>query len=293
MQRAERLLRAASASPGATGSPTSRAARRGSVAQIVALRPRHHGAAAAVAGARRPAGGLAARACRPDAPNQFVDQRAAATQVDADAARSSPAHGLQGRANCYPMVRGRLAAINGAPGVGRPTSPTTARRRLVEREFNLSWADAAAGRQPHRAPAAGGATATSGDAETCRSRRDYAETPRAQARRHACTWRHRRPRDRRPRSPACASVEWDSFRANFFVVFAAGRAGRRHPATLITSVHLPAREPRAAGATGAASSPNVTLIDIDALMTQGARRSWTSVAPRRSSTCSCSRCSPG
>ena len=39
----------------------------------------------------------------------------------------------------YPMIRGRLLAVNGQP-VGRTTSTEDRAKRLVDREFNLSTA---------------------------------------------------------------------------------------------------------------------------------------------------------
>jgi putative ABC transport system permease protein len=70
----------------------------------------------------------------PDAPNRFVIN----VQPDqAEAFRSALAQaGIQGY-DWYPMIRGRLITINGAP-VGPRFAADVAARRLVDREFNLS-----------------------------------------------------------------------------------------------------------------------------------------------------------
>ncbi|MGH8687386.1 MAG: ABC transporter permease [Burkholderiales bacterium] len=70
------------------------------------------------------------------APNRFVigvqpDQLAAVREFLAG-------HGL-GEPELYPMVRGRLVEVNGKP-VGEADYPDERAKRLVEREFNLSWA---------------------------------------------------------------------------------------------------------------------------------------------------------
>jgi putative ABC transport system permease protein len=62
------------------------------------------------------------------------------------------------------------------------------------------------------------------------------------------------------------TVEWDSFRANFFVVAPPGVL-EDYPATFMTSFHLPSdgRQPLAQLVR---AFPNVTVIDVDALMTK-------------------------
>ena len=98
----------------------------------------------------------------PDAPNQFVvnvlpDQvdgvRAAMTAVSA---RDAP---------LYPMVRGRLVAVNGERFDTAQFGDTRA-RRLAEREFNLSSAARACRRPTASSPASG-----SGGADAAARRR--------------------------------------------------------------------------------------------------------------------------
>ena len=76
------------------------------------------------------------QATPPDAPNRFV------INVQPDAGRGVPRAAARtpacSRYDWFPMIRGRLVAINGKTGRRPTTTPTTARQRLVDREFNLS-----------------------------------------------------------------------------------------------------------------------------------------------------------
>jgi len=77
------------------------------------------------------------RAAPPDAPNRFVigiqpDQLAPVKGFFAS-------HGI-GAPDIYPMVRGRLVAVDGKP-VSAESYQGERAKRLVEREFNLSYAD--------------------------------------------------------------------------------------------------------------------------------------------------------
>ena len=60
------------------------------------------------------------------------------------------------------------------------------------------------------------------------------------------------------------SVEWDSFRANFFVVFPPGVLDD-YPATWMTSFHLPAGQ-KPLLAQLVRQYPSVTVLDVEALM---------------------------
>ena len=77
------------------------------------------------------------RAAPPDAPNRFV----LGIQPDQLAPVKSffSARGI-GVPEIYPMVRGRLVAVNGKPVAAEDYRDERA-KRLVEREFNLSYAD--------------------------------------------------------------------------------------------------------------------------------------------------------
>ena len=75
------------------------------------------------------------KATPPDAPNRFVinvmpDQAEAFQQVLQDAGVA--------RYDWYPMIRGRLLAVNGQP-VGPDSYAEDRAKRLVDREFNVSF----------------------------------------------------------------------------------------------------------------------------------------------------------
>lgn len=194
----------------------------------------------------------------PGAPNQFV--------INIPPAEVEPlndflaGHRLR-TGGVFPMVRGRLTAIN-----GRSVQPSDyddpRARRLVDREFNLSWAG---GLQPDNVVTAGAwwpeAAGTppqfsveSGIAETLGIRLgdtlsyDVAgETVSAPV-------------------TSLRDVQWDSFNVNFFVIAAPGLL-EQMPATYITSFHLPAAE-RTALNELVRRFPSVTVIDVAAVMDQ-------------------------
>ncbi len=192
----------------------------------------------------------------PEAPNRFVinilpDQ----LQPLRDFFR---ARGLAAPA-LYPMVRGRLLAIDGRPVAPENYADERA-QRLVEREFNLSWAKRLSGDNQVVAGTwwAGQAGAQlsveEGIAKTLgiklgdRLSYDVGGTVFS--------------------APVTSlrKVDWDSFRVNFFVIASPGLL-ENFPASYITSFHLPA---------GAAALldemvkafPNLTVIDVAAVMDQ-------------------------
>ncbi|HXZ86257.1 MAG TPA: FtsX-like permease family protein, partial [Myxococcota bacterium] len=193
-----------------------------------------------------------------DAPNQFLiniqpDQVAPLRAFLAD-------HDLKD-AQLYPMIRARLVAVNDRPVAAADYADERA-RRLVEREFNLSWAATpqadnkiVAGRW--WSPQARGAREVSvekGVAE--RLGLKLGDWLRWRIADHELTLT----------VTSLRTVEWDSFRANFFVIAAPGVLDAE-PATYITSFHLPAARRAVLGALVRAF-PNVTVIDVDAIMAQ-------------------------
>lgn len=180
----------------------------------------------------------------------------------------------------YPMVRGRLRAINGQP-VRPEAYPDPRARRLATREFNLSWSE-----RPQRGnrivaghwwstrtgPATPANLSSAGTTDTAPSATSIplsletgiartlgiklGDTLRFEIAGQPLTVRVSNLRQ----------VEWDTFRVNFFAVMPPGVLDR-YPATWITSFYLPpARQGLLAPLV--ARFPNVTVIDVAALLGQ-------------------------
>lgn len=193
-----------------------------------------------------------------DAPNQFL-LNVQPPQVQPMQAFFET-HGLKG-AQLYPMIRGRLTAVNGRAVTAADYADDRA-KRLVEREFNMSWAAQpqddnriVAGRwwQPaeHGRPLV---SVEKGLSETLGLK--LGDT---------LQWRIA-DRELTLTVASLRSVEWDSFRANFFVIVPPGVL-EDYPATFMTSFHLASNE-RERLAQLVRAFPNVTVIDVDAIMSK-------------------------
>jgi len=194
----------------------------------------------------------------PDAPNRFL------VNIQPDQVDDIRAFfGEQGypAPTLHPMIRGRLVAINDKP-VSSADFIEDRAKRLVDREFNLSWAEraqvdnvmvagrwwSADGRGQPQFSVEEGIAQTLGIGIGDRLRYDIAgttfEAPVTSLRR----------------------VQWDSFRVNFFVVAPPGVL-EAYPASYVTSFHLPA-------ARGAMMDrlverfPNLLVIDVASVMAQ-------------------------
>lgn len=160
----------------------------------------------------------------------------------------------------YPMIRGRLQSIAGSP-VQPEDYPDPRATRLAEREFNLSFAIApqadneiVAGRWWDDASAVGQFSVEEGIAETLG----------IELGQQLRFW----VAGREVSAPVTSlrRVQWDSFNVNFFVI-APPSLLEQHPATYVTSFHLP--EQREALTNRLLEAfPSVTLIDVDALLGQ-------------------------
>ncbi len=191
-----------------------------------------------------------------DAPNHFlINIQPGDVAAVTDFLRT---RGLQG-VELLPMVRGRLQAINGR-AVGPDDYQEARAKRLVEREFNLSWADRLqadnrilAGRWWSAVDHGQGvASVEQGLAETLGIA--LGDTLRFQVAGQVLD----------AQVVSLRRVEWDSFRVNFFVVFPPGVL-EPYPATWITSFHLPPeRKPLLAELVR--QHPSVTVLDVEALM---------------------------
>ena len=196
-----------------------------------------------------------------DAPNRFV--------INIQPEQAAPLraffqrHGMAdaGKSALLPMVRGRLTAI-GARAVSAATYPGDDHaQRLVEREFNLSWAAAMppdnrliAGKWWSDGEAAPQLSVEESIAKTLGIRLgdvlafEVAGTPF-----HAPVTSLRK-------------VEWDSFRVNFFVIAAPGLL-ENFPRSHITSFYLPAGR-EALLDEMVRDFPNLTVIDVAAVMNE-------------------------
>ena len=194
----------------------------------------------------------------PDAPNRFIlniqpDQRAPMLAFLAE--RGVPP------VTMYPMVRGRLMAINGSE-VSATNYEEARTQRMVEREFNLSYMD----ELPAHNRVIGGAWF---------GPRDRAEralsVEEGIARRLGI-----RPGDRLTwsvggrefESPVTSlrRLDWDSMQVNFFVIATPGLL-ERYPTSYITSFHLAGGHARTMNELSG-RFPNLTVVDTSAILRQ-------------------------
>jgi len=160
----------------------------------------------------------------------------------------------------YPMVRGRLEAI-GARAVSATSYKDERARRLVEREFNLSWAGdlradnkVIAGKFWSKGATKPELSVEEGIAKTLGI--GVGDT---------LTFDIAGSRFTAPVT-SLRKVDWDSFKPNFFVI-ASPPLLASYPASWITSFHLPsAREAVVNGLVD--RYPNVSVIDLTAMMAQ-------------------------
>jgi len=153
-------------------------------------------------------------------------------------------------------VRGRLTAIDGRPVVPEAYADPHA-RRMARREFNLSWAAAlpAANRLLAGSwwkPGEKGLSVEQGIADTLHIK--LGDTLRFEVAGQVVQARVRSLR----------KVQWDSFKVNFFVLAAPGML-EGFPASYITSFYL-APERGELLTELVRRFPNVTMIDVDAVM---------------------------
>jgi putative ABC transport system permease protein len=192
-----------------------------------------------------------------NAPNRFIinvlpDQKDDVAERIAQAGVQQPV--------LYPMIRGRLTAVNGN-AITAGTYNSDDARRLANREFNLStMADApegndiVAGSWYRDAPGVSEASVEQGIAKTLGlklgdvMRFDMAGTV-VDA-----------------KVTSLRKLEWGSMRANFFVIINP-QAMANAPATYMTAFHLPERGANLAS-TLARAYPNLTVIDVSGIIRQ-------------------------
>jgi putative ABC transport system permease protein len=194
----------------------------------------------------------------PDAPNRFVinlqpEQRAAFAALFRDA-------GLK-PAETYPMIRGRLLAVNGT-AIGPQSFSDDRARRLVDREFNLSYM----GDLPAHNRISAGRWFDAGDRERgALSVEEGIMKTLGLAIGDALTYEVA-GRQFTARITSVRKLDWDSMKANFFVI-ANPQLLAEFPQSYMTAFHLPA----GSGAfvdTLVARMPNLTIVDVEALIRQ-------------------------
>ena len=160
----------------------------------------------------------------------------------------------------YPMVKGRLTAMNGKPIVPGAFKDERA-KRTSEREFNLSWATLL---QPDNRIVAGKFWPADTAEKQFSVEEGIAKTLGIKLG-DTLTYDVGGALFAAPVT-SLRKVEWDSFKANFFVLASPGVL-ENYPASYITSFHLkPGNEPIVNGLIR--QFPNLSVIDLSAIMSQ-------------------------
>jgi putative ABC transport system permease protein len=191
-----------------------------------------------------------------DAPNHFLIN-IQTDQVDALDARLAQLSREPRR--IYPMVRARLTAINGVR-VNADDYDDPRSRRLATREFNLSWSAAL---QQDNQTVAGSWWGAEPQGRALLSLELSISKALGVNIGDVMTFQvNGSPLDLEVSH--LRNVQWDSFNVNFFALTPPGLLDR-YPASWITSVHIPQRQ-RGELPKLIRAFPNVTLIDVEALM---------------------------
>ena len=199
------------------------------------------------------------QATPPDAPDRFVIN---VQPEQGDAFRQQLRTAGVTRFDWYPMIRGRLVAVNGQPV--KPESYADARaQRLVDREFNLSHDAALPGHNQvvagrWQAEEQGALSVEAGLAETLglklgdRLRFDIAGVM------------------QEGRITSLRQVDWGSMRANFFVMFPTSKLPEELPTSYIAAFRAPPSQPGQPGFDNALAKafPNITSVDVSASIAQ-------------------------
>lgn len=194
---------------------------------------------------------------KPDMPNRFViniqsDQLAQVKSYFASRNMSTP--------DLYPMVRGRLVEINDK-AIAPANFKDERARRTSEREFNLSWA---ANMQADNKVIAGKFWAPDTKEKQFSVEEGIAKTLGINV---GDTLTYDIAGSRfTAKVTSLRKVEWDSFKANFFVIASPGVLDS-YPASYITSFHLPPGNEAVVNGL-VKQFPNVSVIDLTAIMNQ-------------------------
>lgn len=193
-----------------------------------------------------------------EAPNRFIinlqpEQREAFAAAFEAAGMPAP--------EVYPMIRGRLLEVNGV-ATGPQLFSDDRARRLVDREFNLSYMSErplhnrqGAGRWFGAADLRDGALSVEeGIMKTLGLKLGDRLTYEVAGRRFEAP------------IVGVRKLDWDSMRANFFVIATPGLI-ESMPQTFMTAFHLPAGRTAFTDAL-VARMPNLTVVDVEALIRQ-------------------------
>lgn len=194
-----------------------------------------------------------------DAPNRFIinvqeDQQADVNAFMAEQKIAPP--------TLYPMIRGRLVSLNGKPTSGADYADDPEAKRRAEREFNLSTATSL--RDDNKVTAGEFWTGRTPTAPELSVEERFAEQ---------LGWK---VGDRvafdiagqafEGKITSLRSVDWESFRPNFFVIASPGSM-QGYPASYITAVSVPPTQKRFT-ALLVERFPNLSVIDVDAVLKQ-------------------------
>lgn len=194
-----------------------------------------------------------------DAPNRFIIN---VQQDQRDAVVAFMAEQKLGPPTLYPMIRGRLLSHNGQPASGADYDDDPQSQRRAEREFNLSTAQVLDADNRITAGRFWGTQATASPELSVEER--FAE---------GLGWKLG---DRvafdiagqpfEGRITSLRSVDWESFRPNFFVIASPGSMDD-YPASYITAVSVPPQATRFT-AQLVERFPNLSVVDVDAVLKQ-------------------------
>ncbi|TNJ34731.1 ABC transporter permease [Arenimonas terrae] len=194
-----------------------------------------------------------------DAPNRFIinvqpDQVEPVRSFLAEQGVDAPV--------LYPMIRARLTEVNGQPVSGEDFEDGGRARRMAEREFNLSSADAL--REDNQV--------TAGEFWAGR----VPETPELSVEEEFAQTLGWKLGDEvafdiagtryAGRITSLRKVDWESFRPNFFVIGSPGSL-EGYSGSHITAVKVPAGRPRFT-ADLVQAFPNLSVVDVDAVLDQ-------------------------
>lgn len=163
--------------------------------------------------------------------------------------------------NLYPMIRGRIVALNDEP-VARAFTPEQRQHNALNRELNLSWTS----EQPGHNRLVEGNWSSQADGNTAHIsvEQEFANTLGLKLGDKLSFTVGSFPVDGVITS--IRAVQWESFQPNFYVIFTPGALDNM-PMSYITSFHANGEQRKVAAAL-LQQFPTITLIDIEQLLAQ-------------------------